>query len=170
MVAVTVILSMTVPGSAVGRPVGGVSVGGTGAAGPCRVSSSGSWLLSLAASVGSRRRALVVHYLQNTHSASQRTSHSLLCRVRGRAGSVGVGYAGLSQMQTLVTRLGAELAGYGRIAAIHSMHYPAAPGAGGSQCAYGERTQEQAARSAGVRVPKVTVLRVVSGQAGLEQA
>jgi hypothetical protein len=26
--------------------------------------------------------------------------------VRGRAGSVGVGYAGLSQMQTLVTRLG----------------------------------------------------------------
>jgi hypothetical protein len=38
MVAVTVILSVTVPGSAVGRPVGGVSVGGAGsrAAGPCR--------------------------------------------------------------------------------------------------------------------------------------
>ena len=82
--------------------------------------------------------------------------------MRGRAGSVGVGYAGLSQMQTLVTRLGGELAGYGRIAAIH---YSAAPGAIGSQCAYGERTQEQAARSAGVRRPKVTVLRVVSGRA-----
>lgn len=62
-------------------------------------------------------------------------------------------------MQTLVTRLGGEVAGYGCIDAIH---FSGAPGAGGSQCAYGERTQEQAARSAGVRRPKVTVLRVVS--------
>jgi hypothetical protein len=65
----------------------------------------------------------------------------------------------MSQMQTLVTRLGEEVAGYGCIDAIH---FSGAPGAGGSQCAYGERTQEQAARSAGVRRPKVTVLRVVS--------
>jgi hypothetical protein len=120
--------------------------------------------LSLAASVGSGGRALVVHYLQNTytHTTSQRTSpKSALCRVLERPGSVGVGYAGMSQMQTLVTRLGAEVAGYGRIDAIH---FSGAPGAGGSQCAYGERTQEQAARSAGVRRPKVTVSRVVSGQ------
>ena len=69
-------------------------------------------------------------------------------------------------MQTLVTRLGGEVAGYERIGAIHCS---AAPGAGGSQCAYGERTQEQAARSAGVLWPKVTVLRV--GQwAGCGQA
>jgi hypothetical protein len=79
--------------------------------------------------------------------------------VLGRPGSVGVGYAGMSQMQTLVTRLGGEVAGYGCIDAIH---FSGAPGAGGSQCAYGERTQEQAARSAGVRRLKVTVLRVVS--------
>lgn len=40
MVAVTVILSVTVPGSAVERPVGGVSVGGADsrAAGACRAS------------------------------------------------------------------------------------------------------------------------------------
>ena len=68
----------------------------------------------------------------------------------------------MSQMQTLLTRLGGELAVYGLIAAVHFFR---TPGAGGSQCAYGERTQEQAARSAGVRRPKVTVLRVVSGRA-----
>lgn len=102
-----------------------------------------------------------------THTTCSTPRPHYFGRVRGRPGSVGVGYAGMSQMQTLVTRLGGELTGYGRIAAVH---FSTAPGAGGSQCAYGGRTQEQAARSAGVRRPKVTVLRggqwaVGSGQA-----
>ena len=155
MVAVTVILSGTVPWSAVGQPVGRVSGGGTDsrAAGAGKSSSRS---LSLAAGVDSSRRARVVHYLQDTHkhtqTALQRTSPSR-CRMRGLAGSEAVGYAGMSQMQTLVTRLGGGRGGYGW---IDEIHFSAAPGAGSSQCRHGERTQEQeqAARSAGVRGPR----------------
>ena len=67
MVAVTVILSGTVPWSAVGQPVGRVSGGGTDsrAAGAGKSSSRS---LSLAAGVDSSRRARVVHYLQDTQT------------------------------------------------------------------------------------------------------
>lgn len=54
-----------------------------------------------------------------THTTCSTPRPHYFGRVRGRPGSVGVGYAGMSQMQTLVTRLGGELAGYGRIAAVH---------------------------------------------------
>lgn len=86
MVAVTVILSVTaVPWSAVGRPVGRVSVGGTDsrAAGACR-ESSWALLVSLAASVGSSGRALVVHYLsQNTQTHTRNLAARLALTLQG---------------------------------------------------------------------------------------
>lgn len=160
MVAVTVILSVTaVPWSAVGRPVGRVSVGGTDsrAAGACRASWSW-WLWSLAASSCSSGRALVVHYLsQNTHTRTHSLAARLALTLQGaRTSRVGGRWicGNVSDADAGATTRG-RAAGYGRIAVIH---YSAAPGAGGSQCTHGERTQEQAARSAGVRVPEVTVL------------
>ena len=160
MVAVTVILSVTaVPGSAVGRPVGGVSVGSTRsrAAGPCRRRRGRGrcrWqpasvqVVGLSSSITCRThthtRHLAAHLAQFSTLQGARAS-----RVGGRwiCGNVSDADAGDT------TRGRARW-----VWAYCCSPLICTPGAGGSQCVYRERTQEQAARSAGVRRPKVTVL------------